>query len=85
MFPDLCTSKNLPLSLIATKGTAAYLKEHDIEVEVVNKVAEGRPHIVDLIKNKDRSMRKLIDGAMDLVTPFVGLALYLVTKQLILS
>jgi len=43
----------LGFSVIATKGTAMYLKEHGIEVEVVNKVTEGRPHIVDFIKNKE--------------------------------
>jgi carbamoyl-phosphate synthase large subunit len=43
----------LGLSVIATRGTAKYLKEHGIEVEVINKVTEGRPHIVDLIKNKE--------------------------------
>ncbi|PIV43433.1 MAG: carbamoyl phosphate synthase large subunit [Nitrospirae bacterium CG02_land_8_20_14_3_00_41_53] len=43
----------LGLSVIATRGTARYLKDHGLDVEVVNKVAEGRPHIVDLIKNKE--------------------------------
>ena len=43
----------LGLSVIATRGTAIYLKDHGLDVEVVNKVAEGRPHIVDLIKNKE--------------------------------
>ena len=43
----------LGLSVIATRGTAKYLKEHGIEVEAINKVTEGRPHIVDLIKNKE--------------------------------
>ncbi|WP_374013660.1 carbamoyl-phosphate synthase large subunit [Pseudoxanthomonas koreensis] len=38
-------------SLVATRGTAAWLQEHGIECGVVNKVAEGRPHIVDSIKN----------------------------------
>ena len=47
---------SLGFSLIATKGTAAYLKENGIEVEVVNKVTEGRPHCVDLIKNKEIDM-----------------------------
>ncbi|EON93249.1 carbamoyl-phosphate synthase large subunit [Marinobacter lipolyticus SM19] len=37
--------------LIATTGTAKALKEAGIEVERVNKVREGRPHIVDAIKN----------------------------------
>ncbi|MEQ5835455.1 carbamoyl-phosphate synthase large subunit [Marinobacter sp. R17] len=37
--------------LVATTGTAAALKDAGIEVERVNKVREGRPHIVDDIKN----------------------------------
>jgi carbamoyl-phosphate synthase large subunit len=40
-------------SIIATKGTAKFLAERGLDVEVINKVAEGRPHIVDLIKNKE--------------------------------
>jgi len=39
--------------IIATKGTAAYLEERGLDVKVINKVAEGRPHIVDLIKNRE--------------------------------
>jgi carbamoyl-phosphate synthase large subunit len=38
-------------SLVATSGTSAYLRGEDIACEQINKVAEGRPHIVDLIKN----------------------------------
>jgi carbamoyl-phosphate synthase large subunit len=37
--------------LEATKGTAKFLESHKIPVEVVNKVMEGRPHIVDHLKN----------------------------------
>ncbi|MHA7811499.1 MAG: carbamoyl-phosphate synthase large subunit, partial [Marinobacter adhaerens] len=37
--------------LVATTGTAKALKEAGIEVDRVNKVREGRPHIVDAIKN----------------------------------
>ncbi|HJP99285.1 MAG TPA: carbamoyl-phosphate synthase large subunit [Rhodanobacteraceae bacterium] len=37
--------------MIATGGTAAYLREHGIACERINKVLEGRPHIVDAIKN----------------------------------
>ncbi len=37
--------------LIATRGTARVLQAGGLDVEVVNKVNEGRPHIVDLIKN----------------------------------
>jgi len=39
--------------LVATAGTATFLNEHYIECESVNKVMEGRPHIVDLIKNDE--------------------------------
>ena len=37
--------------IVATRGTAKWLKDNGIECAVVNKVIEGRPHIVDLIKN----------------------------------
>src|SRR5688572_10862566 len=46
---------DLGFSLLATRGTAAVIKSHGIEVTEVNKVAEGRPHIVDMIKNGDVS------------------------------
>jgi len=42
---------DLGFRLIATRGTAEVLSAHGIKVSVVNKVAEGRPHIVDMIKN----------------------------------
>ena len=38
-------------SLCATRGTAAAIAEAGLEVQAVNKVTEGRPHIVDMIKN----------------------------------
>ena len=38
-------------SIVATAGTAAWLGEHGIACEQINKVLEGRPHVVDLIKN----------------------------------
>ena len=37
--------------MVATKGTAAAIAAANIPVAVVNKVKEGRPHIVDMIKN----------------------------------
>jgi carbamoyl-phosphate synthase large subunit len=37
--------------LLATAGTAAFLEEKGITVRRVNKVKEGRPHIVDALKN----------------------------------
>jgi carbamoyl-phosphate synthase large subunit len=39
--------------LVATAGTATYLEEQGLTVTRVNKVKEGRPHIVDAIKNGD--------------------------------
>ncbi len=38
-------------SIVATAGTAAWLREHGIDCTQINKVLEGRPHVVDLIKN----------------------------------
>jgi carbamoyl-phosphate synthase large subunit len=42
---------NLGFKLVATKGTAAILKASGVDVDMVNKVKEGRPHIVDMIKS----------------------------------
>jgi len=42
---------SLGFKAIATSGTQRYLAEHGVEAVKVNKVLEGRPHIVDLIKN----------------------------------
>ena len=39
--------------LVATHGTARFLNENAIKCEGVNKVIEGRPHVVDLIKNNE--------------------------------
>ena len=42
--------------IIATSGTAAYLEEKGIPVRRINKVMEGRPHVVDAIKNGEISL-----------------------------
>jgi carbamoyl-phosphate synthase large subunit len=47
--------KALGFTLLATGRTADTIQAHGIEVTKVNKVAEGRPHIVDMIKNGDVS------------------------------
>ncbi|MDH5650054.1 MAG: carbamoyl-phosphate synthase large subunit, partial [Gammaproteobacteria bacterium] len=39
--------------VLATRGTAAVFEEAGIHVRVVNKVSEGRPHIVDMITNDE--------------------------------
>jgi carbamoyl-phosphate synthase large subunit len=43
-------------SIIATRGTAAWLQKNGLKVEVVNKVYEGRPNIVDQMKDKKISV-----------------------------
>lgn len=40
-------------TVVATGGTAEFLKENGVEVTRINKVLEGRPHIVDAIKNDE--------------------------------
>jgi carbamoyl-phosphate synthase large subunit len=42
--------------LIATRGTASALMAAGITVTAVNKVAEGRPHVLDMIKNGEISL-----------------------------
>jgi carbamoyl-phosphate synthase large subunit len=46
----------LGFTILATRGTAAAISSAGVEVTVVNKVVEGRPHIVDMIKNGDVSL-----------------------------
>ncbi|MDT3706624.1 MAG: carbamoyl-phosphate synthase large subunit [Thiobacillus sp.] len=45
--------RDLGFSLVATRGTAQAIESAGIPVAIVNKVKEGRPHIVDMIKNGD--------------------------------
>ncbi|MDC0141754.1 carbamoyl-phosphate synthase large subunit, partial [Gammaproteobacteria bacterium] len=42
---------DLGFKIIATKGTARNISEAGIPVEIIKKVAEGRPHVVDAMKN----------------------------------
>ena len=43
----------LGFRIMATTGTAAWLAQHGIASQVVNKMHEGRPHIVDFVKNRE--------------------------------
>ncbi|RMH49375.1 MAG: carbamoyl-phosphate synthase large subunit [Alphaproteobacteria bacterium] len=43
----------LGFEIVATRGTAEFLASRDIPAAVVNKVYEGRPNVVDLLKNGD--------------------------------
>ena len=45
--------KTQGFELVATKGTAAAIVAAGIDCAVVNKVTEGRPHVVDMIKNNE--------------------------------
>ncbi len=45
--------KKLEFKIFATSGTHAYLKDNGIETEQIKKLHEGRPNIVDAIKNKE--------------------------------
>jgi carbamoyl-phosphate synthase large subunit len=44
---------DMGFKLVATRGTATRLEAAGLSVSVVNKVGEGRPHIVDMIKNRE--------------------------------
>ncbi len=51
--PEARTLAALGYKLVATEGTHRALKSNGIPVEHVNKVHEGRPHIVDRLKNRE--------------------------------
>ncbi len=62
---------DLGFTVVATGGTADFLRKHGIEAERVNKVAEGRPHIVDLMKDgKVQLVFNTVDGAIALTDSF---------------
>ena len=51
LIPIAQSYKQLGFNLVATRGTAQAIEAAGIDVKTVNKVSEGRPHIVDMIKN----------------------------------
>ena len=51
LIPIAQSYKQLGFDLVATRGTAQAIEAAGIDVKTVNKVSEGRPHIVDMIKN----------------------------------
>ena len=52
LIPIAATLIQCGFQLVATQGTYQALRQQDIPCELVNKVYEGRPHIVDMIKNE---------------------------------
>src|SRR5499427_1461960 len=62
---------DLGFKVVATGGTADFLGRHGIEAQRVNKVLEGRPHIVDLMKDgKVQLVFNTVDGASALSDSF---------------
>ncbi|MEA1833251.1 carbamoyl-phosphate synthase large subunit [Methylobacterium durans] len=53
ILPAVRTLKDLGFAILATGGTQKYLVENGVPTERINKVLEGRPHVVDAIKNGD--------------------------------
>ncbi|MCB1527906.1 MAG: carbamoyl-phosphate synthase large subunit, partial [Hyphomicrobiaceae bacterium] len=51
--PAVRDLQDMGYRIIATRGTARHLNENGVQCSVVNKVLEGRPHIVDMMKNRD--------------------------------
>jgi len=52
VLPSVRRLAGLGFRVLATSGTARYLREHGVEAEKINKVLEGRPHIEDAIRNR---------------------------------
>jgi len=52
----------LGFSVMATSGTAAYLTEHEVECVMVNKISQGRPHLLDKIQ--DNQIHWIINTSM---------------------
>jgi carbamoyl-phosphate synthase large subunit len=63
---------DLGFKVVATGGTADYLHRHGIAAQRVNKVLEGRPHVVDLMKDgKVQLVFNTVDGASALTDSFM--------------
>ena len=62
--------KNLNFNLIATKGTASFLKMFGINVEVVKKVNDGSPHAVDLIEKRIQLIINTTSGIKSIADSF---------------
>ncbi len=51
ILPSVKLLEELGFRVIATSGTQRFLEEHGLKADKINKVLEGRPHIVDALKN----------------------------------
>lgn len=67
ILPSIKMLEKLGFKVIATSGTQRFLAEHGVEAAKINKVLEGRPHIVDAIKNGEvQLVFNTTDGAQAL-------------------
>jgi carbamoyl-phosphate synthase large subunit len=46
----------MDFKIVATRGTAKFLAEHNLTVTIVNKITEDKPHVVDMIEKKEISL-----------------------------
>jgi carbamoyl-phosphate synthase large subunit len=53
---------SLGFSILATGGTAAFLNEHNVDCSMVNKISQGRPHLLD--KVQDNEIQWIINTSM---------------------
>lgn len=52
--PDLARKLvEIGFKIVATRGTAKFLAENNIAVTIVNKITEDKPHVVDMLENKE--------------------------------
>lgn len=56
LYPVAEKFHQMGFAILATRGTAAYLNQKGIPARIILKVTEGRPHVVDRIKNGDIQM-----------------------------
>ncbi len=56
------TLVGMDFNIIATRGTAEFLKKHDIPCDAVNKISQGRPHILD--KMQDHQVAWVVNTSM---------------------
>jgi carbamoyl-phosphate synthase large subunit len=53
ILPAMATLQELGFRIVATRGTERFLNQNGVSAVRINKVLEGRPHVVDAIKNGD--------------------------------
>ncbi len=62
MLPIARQLHELHYGIVATSGTATFLQQHEVPCEHVNKITQGRPHILD--KVQDREIAWIVNTSM---------------------